>query len=99
MLEQGIGRNWRDRYPADEWATHKREQLPNGDRIVLLREPATAMSAVLTFYDGDDGDLRWVIHIHDYHAKAERIYELLVDEAERHPIAPDYSEHPYFGRF
>lgn len=97
MLEQGIGRNWRDRYPADEWATHKREQLPNGDRIVLLRERATAMSAVLTFYDGEDGDLRWIIHSHDYHAKAENIYDLLAILPD--PTPSDYSGHPHFGRF
>jgi hypothetical protein len=98
MVEQGVGRNWREKYPFAEWATNQRRQLPNGDRLVLLRERKTAMSAVLTFFE-KDGDLHWVIHIHDYHAKALLMFELLESEAEKHPIPSDYSGLPMFGRF
>ena len=99
MLEQGTGRRtWRAKYPHEEWATYLRKQLDNGDRIALLRERQTAMSAVLTFFDRD-GELHWVVHIHDYHPKAERMFDLLVAESERHPAPVDYSKHLNFGRF
>lgn len=100
MLEQGVGHSaWRAKYPARDWVTHERRQLANGDWLVLLREPASAMSAVLTFFHKND-DLHWVIHIHDYHPKAEKMFNLLIEEAEHHPWpAVSYQTNPLFGRF
>lgn len=100
MLEQGVGHSaWRAKYPARDWVTHERRQLANGDRLVLLREPTSAMSAVLTFFHKDD-DLHWVIHADGEFEIVLKMFDLLVEGAERHPWpAASYQTNPLFGRF
>jgi len=99
MLDQGMGRRaWRNRYPADKWATYQRKQLENGDRLVMLQEKAGMRSAVLTFYHKDN-DLHWVIHCDGHITTAKDMFVLLETEAARHPIRADYSALPNFARF
>lgn len=99
MLEQGVGQQaWRDRYPEDEWLISDRRQLANGDRILIAKKLFEDRAAVLTFYDWEH-ELHWVIHCDGKPEICVRMFELLVEEAERHPIPTDYSGLPNFGRF
>ncbi len=97
MLEQGIGRaGWRAKYPMGDWVTHKREQLENGDRIVVLKEYTTTRAALFTFYEKDD-DRHWILHADGELQAILPLFDLLVILPDT-PLS-DYSTHPDFGRF
>lgn len=101
MIKQGVGRSWRDEYPADEWETYKRHQCPSGDRIVMIRERASMRAALLSFFH-KDGDLHWILHADGHSMGVQTYFEGLVKESafavvRDHPS--DYTALPNFGRF